>query len=163
MKNKGFSFVELIVAVAILGIISLPIASSFVLAARIEAKAAILSKINDAADDVMLLVEEAEHMDGYGNALEQDPVSPTCSCMFFDVHHALQHESLATLLSSMEYTPARPEDAACYYAFTYNGYDMELKITPCDTAFYRIDLTIEHEANGSTYHVTRKGVLSYAA
>ena len=58
MKNKGFSFVELLVAVAILGIVSLPIVSSFALAAKTDAKAYHLSAMNDAADDVMLLLEE---------------------------------------------------------------------------------------------------------
>jgi prepilin-type N-terminal cleavage/methylation domain-containing protein len=62
-NNKGFSFVELLVAVAILGIISLPIASSFALAAKTDAKAVHLSAMNDAADDVMLLIGEIE--DGY--------------------------------------------------------------------------------------------------
>ena len=69
--NKGFSFVELLVAVAILGIISLPIASSFALAAKTDAKAVQLSAMNDAADDVMLLIGEIE--DGYIHPLRFTP------------------------------------------------------------------------------------------
>lgn len=158
MKNKGFSFVELIAAVAILGIVSLPIASSFVLAARIETKAAILSKLNDAADDVMLLVTETEHMEEYGATLETLEQTENCGCTSFDIYHVLNCV-YSNYLSSVQ----RGEgENANSYSVTYNGYPMLLQITPVED-FYRIDLTIEHEANGSTYHITRKGVLSYAA
>jgi hypothetical protein len=39
-----------------------------------------------------------------------------------------------------------------------------VKVTPLDEmSFSRIDLTLDYEANGSTYHITRKGVLSNVA
>ena len=148
MKNKGFSFIELIAAVAILGIISLPIASSFVLAARIEVKAAVLSKINDAADDVMLMMEESKDWDR--NAMQtnceqckkrrdDDPIVHLLGCVYSDY---LQYKNKSDT-----------------YNLTYNGYEVTLKITTCE-GLSRVDLAIDHEVNGSTYHVTRKGVLS---
>ena len=151
MKNKGFSFVELIVAVAILGIVSLPIASSFVLAARIEAKAAILARINDAADDVMLLLTESDTLDT--EAIETD-----CSCETHDLYHVL-----SCIYSRDLKSVSRGEgENDNLYTLTYNGYTVMVEITAL-TDFSRIDLTIDHEANGSTYHVTRKGVLSHVA
>ncbi len=154
MKNKGFSFVELIVAVAILGIVSLPIASSFVLPARIEAKAAILTKLNHAADDVLLLVTESEYMDQYGTTIPDTQE-------LYDVHHILQEVYSPSLLSDVS-TEVPGEGEPYRYSFSYNNYVVKLTLTPC-TDFYRVDIVIDHEANGSTYHVTRKGVLSYAA
>lgn len=151
MKNKGFSFVELIVAVAILGIISLPIASSFVLAARIEAKADILTKINDAADDVMLLVTETE-------SINMESIEIECTCETQDLYHVLNCV-YSTDLTSVQQGEG---DSVNTYTFSYNGYPVILEITPF-ADFSRIDLTIKHEANGSSYHVTRKGVLSYVA
>lgn len=159
MKNKGFSFIELLVAVAILGLISLPITSSFVLAARIEAKSAILSKMNDAADDVMMLVAESEMMDAYGSALSVD--SHDCDSDTFEIEHILRCiYANAGVLEGVDKT-VQPDFSE--YTLIYNGYTVALRITPCDgMTFSRVDLTIDYEANGSTYQVTRKGVLSNA-
>ena len=165
MKNKGFSFIELLVAVAILGIISLPIASSFVLAARIEVKTAILSKINDAADDVMLLLEESKQLD-------EDALNVDCSCRD---KHSTRHILKCVYKDYLTYHEGGFSSGT--YKLTYNGYIVTLKVTPCEDPNYntypnygqpqymdfsRVDLTIDHEVNGSTYHVTRKGVLSNA-
>ena len=150
MKNKGFSFIELIAAVAILAIVALPIASSFVLAARIEVKTAVLAKINDAADDVMLMIEEGEHLDDTERRAnceqckeegEYDPIVHLLRCVYSDY---LQYKNKSDT-----------------YNLTYNGYEVTLKITTSN-GLSRVDLTIDHEVNGSTYHVTRKGVLSNA-
>lgn len=143
--NKGFSFVELLVAVAILGIISLPIASSFALAAKTDAKAVQLSAMNDAADDVMLLIGEIK--DGY------------------IVSDSARDERLNEIVLSFalfEEIETDFETAPLQYTFRYNHYEVELTFRALDEQFYRVDITVTHSVAGSPLEVHRKGLLKYA-
>ena len=147
--NKGFSFVELLVAVAILGIISLPIASSFALAAKTDAKAVQLSAMNDAADDVMLLMEEIESLGGIPEGITEYD-SKTAYYILNDFHALLNSQSVAN-------------DSAEEYAITYNGYSGTLTVTEVVSGtYYRIDLVFTHSVAGSPLEVHRKGLLNYA-
>ena len=147
-NNKGFSFVELLVAVAILGIISLPIASSFALAAKTDAKAAHLSAMNDAADDVMLLLEEIETLGGIPEGVTD-----------FDYYI---FEVFKSLLNSDK---GKTSSNVITYEICYNGYAADLIITKItkitDQYCYRIDLKFTHTVAGSSLDVHRKGLLEY--
>ena len=146
-NNKGFSFVELLVAVAILGIISLPIASSFALAAKTDAKAVHLSAMNDAADDVMLLMEEIE-------ILCRTPDGAEEAKALFDM---LEPQELAE--QSQENTDQFPK----VFSISYNGYSGMVTVTEVVAgAYYRIDLVFTHSVAGSPLEVHRKGLLKYA-
>ena len=145
-NNKGFSFVELLVAVAILGIISLPIASSFALAAKTDAKAVHLSAMNDAADDVMLLMEEIE-------ILCRTPDGAEEAKALFDM---LEPQELAE--QSQENTDQFPK----VFSISYNGYSGMVTVTEVVAgAYYRIDLVFIHSIAGSPLEVHRKGLLKY--
>ena len=145
-NNKGFSFVELLVAVAILGIISLPIASSFALAAKTDAKAVHLSAMNDAADDVMLLMEEIE-------ILCRTPDGAEEAKALFDM---LEPQELAE--QSQENTDQFPK----VFSISYNGYSGMVTVTEVVAgAYYRIDLEFTHTVAGSPLTVHRKGLLKY--
>ena len=144
--NKGFSFVELLVAVAILGIISLPIASSFALAAKTDAKAVHLSAMNDAADDVMLLMEEIE-------ILCRTPDGAEEAKTLFDM---LEPQELTE--QSQENTDQFPK----VFSISYNGYSGTFTDTEVVAgAYYRIDLVFTHSIAGSPLEVHRKGLLKY--
>ena len=143
-NNKGFSFVELLVAVAILGIISLPIASSFALAAKTDAKAVHLSAMNDAADDVMLLIGEIE--DGYIVSETRDK----------------RLNEIVLSFALFEVIETDFETAPLQYTFRYNHYEVELTFRALDEQFYRIDITVTHSIAGSPLEVHRKGLLKYA-
>ena len=146
-NNKGFSFVELLVAVAILGIISLPIASSFALAAKTDAKAVHLSAMNDAADDVMLLMEEIE-------ILCRTPDGAEEAKTLFDM---LEPQELTE--QSQENTDQFPKA----FSVSYNGYSGMVTVTEVVAgAYYRIDLEFTHTVAGSPLEVHRKGLLKYA-
>ena len=146
-NNKGFSFVELLVAVAILGIISLPIASSFALAAKTDAKAVHLSAMNDAADDVMLLLEEIETLCGTPDRAEEAKT-------LFDM---LEPQELTE--QSQENTDQFPK----VFSISYNGYSGTFTVTEVVVgAYYRIDLVFTHSIAGSPLEVHRKGLLKYA-
>lgn len=145
-NNKGFSFVELLVAVAILGIISLPIASSFALAAKTDAKAVHLSAMNDAADDVMLLLEEIETLCGTPDRAEEAKT-------LFDM---LEPQELTE--QSQENTDQFPK----VFSISYNGYSGTFTVTEVVAgAYYRIDLVFTHSIAGSPLEVHRKGLLEY--
>lgn len=145
-NNKGFSFVELLVAVAILGIISLPIASSFALAAKTDAKAVHLSAMNDAADDVMLLMEEIETLCGTPDRAEEAKT-------LFDM---LEPQELTE--QSQENTDQFPK----VFSISYNGYSGTFTVTEVVVgAYYRIDLVFTHSIAGSPLEVHRKGLLKY--
>ena len=145
-NNKGFSFVELLVAVAILGIISLPIASSFALAAKTDAKAVHLSAMNDAADDVMLLLEEIETLCGAPDRAEEAKT-------LFDM---LEPQELTE--QSQENTDQFPK----VFSISYNGYSGTFTVTEVVVgAYYRIDLVFTHSIAGSPLEVHRKGLLKY--
>lgn len=149
MKNKGFSFVELLVAVAILGIISLPIVSSFALAAKTDAKAYHLSAMNDAADDVMMLLEEMETItlaQGAGDVLV---------ALQNAVYDAFEGYSL----NDLELSDAFKDDKLI---FVYNQYQFELTLKDLDEKYCRVDFKIVHTSNGATLEVNRKGLLKYA-
>ncbi len=140
MKNKGFSFVELLVAVAILGIISLPIASSFALSAKIDAKARATYSASNAANDVLLLVTEigsTSNFDEVTNKYEQDLIS-------FDPQ-----------------TDANQDENISEYLVSYNGYPIVMTVTKLN-GFFRIDITLEYTVAGETMQITRKGVLPHA-
>jgi prepilin-type N-terminal cleavage/methylation domain-containing protein len=145
-NNKGFSFVELLVAVAILGIISLPIASSFALAAKTDAKAVHLSAMNDAADDVMLLMEEIEIL-----------------CRTPD--RAEEAKTLFDMLEPQELTEQSQENTDQFpkaFSVSYNGYSGTFTVTEVVAgAYYRIDLEFTHTVAGSPLTVHRKGLLKY--
>ena len=145
-NNKGFSFVELLVAVAILGIISLPIASSFALAAKTDAKAVHLSAMNDAADDVMLLMEEIEIL-----------------CRTPD--RAEEAKTLFDMLEPQELTEQSQENTDQFpkvFSISYNGYSGTFTVTEVVVgAYYRIDLVFTHSIAGSPLEVHRKGLLKY--
>ena len=149
MKNKGFSFVELLVAVAILGIISLPIVSSFALAAKTDAKAYHLSAMNDAADDVMMLLEEMETI--------------TLAQGAGDVMVALQNAVYDAFegysLNDLELSDAFKDDKLI---FVYNQYQFELTLKNLEENYCRVDFKIVHTSNGATLEVNRKGLLKYA-
>lgn len=149
MKNKGFSFVELLVAVAILGIISLPIVSSFALAAKTDAKAYHLSAMNDAADDVMMLLEEMETItlaQGAGDVLV---------ALQNAVYDAFEGYSL----NDLELSDAFKDDKLI---FVYNQYQFELTLKDLEENYCRVDFKIVHTSNGATLEVNRKGLLKYA-
>ncbi len=131
--NQGFSFVELLVAVAILGIISLPITSSFVLAARIDAKATAVSAANNAADDVLLLITE------FGIEKCQD-------AGYFKIASENVDES--------------ENEGEREYQLQYGAYVVNLKLTDF-SGFTRVDVCLFYTADGSTQQILRKGVLCH--
>ena len=146
--NKGFSFVELLVAVAILGIISLPIASSFALAAKTDAKAVHLSAMNDAADDVMLLLEEIETFGGIPEGTT-GYASKTAYYILNDFQSLLKPQVV-------------DGESAEVYTISYNGYSgMVTVMEVVAGAYYRIDLVFTHSIAGSPLEVHRKGLLEY--
>ncbi len=149
MKNKGFSFVELLVAVAILGIISLPIVSSFALAAKTDAKAYHLSAMNDAADDVMMLLEEMRI-----SALDPEVENklPALQTAFFESFEGYQ-------LADLEFSTTFQDDVL---TFNYHQYRFELTLKDLDEKYYRVDFKIFYTSNGTTLEVNRKGLLKYA-
>ena len=138
---------ELLVAVAILGIISLPIASSFALAAKTDAKAVHLSAMNDAADDVMLLMEEIE-------ILCRTPDRAEEAKTLFE-----------TMLEPQELTEQSQENTDQFpkvFSISYNGYSGMFTVTEVVVgAYYRIDLVFTHSIAGSPLEVHRKGLLKY--
>lgn len=144
MKNKGFSFVELLVAVAILGIISLPIVSSFALAAKTDAKAYHLSAMNDAADDVMLLLEEM--------VISKDPNESDLQTAFLTSFGNYS-------LTDLKLPEAFKDDKL---VFTYHQYQFELTLKDLGENYCRVDFKIVHTSNGATLEVNRKGLLKYA-
>ncbi len=148
MKNKGFSFVELLVAVAILGIISLPIVSSFALAAKTDAKAYHLSAMNDAADDVMMLLEEMKIV-----AHEDEPDRS------LPLQTAFLNSFKGYSLTDLKLPEAFKNDKL---VFTYNQYQFELTLKDLGENFCRVDFKIVHTSNGATLEVNRKGLLKYA-
>ena len=179
MKNKGFSFVELLVAIAILGIISLPIASSFALSAKIDAKARETYSAANAADDVMLLVTEIDSFENYGKTVsetsEGSVYEVSCDLEYYLAHY--EQNSLLTVSKSEvlddESDVSRenfgsPEesdaesDPVSVYEITYNGYPIEMTVTTINESYYRIDLVLTYTVAGDTMQITRKGVLPVA-
>lgn len=159
MKNKGFSFVELLVAIAILGIISLPIASSFALSAKIDAKARETYSAANAADDVMLLVTEIDSFENYGK-----PISETSEGSVYevscDLEYYLAHYDQKSLLTVSE--SDAESDPVSVYEITYNGYPIEMTVTTINESYYRIDLVLTYTVAGEIMQITRKGVLPVA-
>lgn len=179
MKNKGFSFVELLVAIAILGIISLPIASSFALSAKIDAKARETYSATNAADDVMLLVTEIDSFENYGKTISETSEGNTyevsCGLEYYLTHYA--QKSLLTVSKSEVFDDESgvgeesfgiPEegdaesDSVSVYEITYNGYPIEMTVTKINESYYRIDLVLTYTVAGDTMQITRKGVLPVA-
>lgn len=167
MKNKGFSFVELLVAMAILGIISLPIASSFALSARIDAKARATFLANNAADDIILFVSAID------DAPDIEETSETTEGINSKVAHYIKQwitEEVPALVdndTSEETLPDEsgdsqenePDKYMC--TFEYQGYNTELVLTQLD-GFYRVDVTVTYTVAGETMRITRKEVLPIA-
>lgn len=149
MKNKGFSFVELLVAVAILGIISLPIVSSFALAAKTDAKAYHLSAMNDAADDVMMLLEEMETI----------TLAQGAEDVLVALQNAVYDAFKGYSLNDLELSDAFKDDKLF---FVYNQYQFELTLKDLEENYCRVDFKIVHTSNGATLEVNRKGLLKYA-
>ena len=143
MKNKGFSFVELLVAVAILGIVSLPIVSSFALAAKTDAKAYHLSAMNDAADDVMLLME-ITLIDENSEPVELDV--------------AFLEELEAFAMEELVITDPFSENQM---EFLYNQYQVKLTLNDLENNYCRVDITVSHTVSGATLEVNRRGWLEY--
>lgn len=168
MKNKGFSFVELLVAIAILGIISLPIASSFALSAKIDAKARETYSAANAADDVMLLVTEIDSFENYGKPVSETSdgsvYEVTCDLEYYLAHY--DQESLLTVSKSEVFDDESESDAesdsVSVYEITYNGYPIEMTVTTINESYYRIDLVLTYTVAGDTMQITRKGVLPVA-
>lgn len=160
--NKGFSFVELLVAVAILGIISLPIASSFALAAKTDAKAVHLSAMNDAADDVMLLLEEIETLGGIP-ADKQSEYSVKFDYYISDVFSSLLSPEKVYQTQLSVDKSGKNIGLVIRYKIQYNGYNAILTISEvAANNCYRIDLEFTHTVAGSPLEVQRKGLLKYA-
>lgn len=165
MKNKGFSFIELLVAVAILGIISLPIVSSFALAAKIDAKASAVSGAANAVDDVLLLLTELDHMPDYGDPIED--TGKTYDLLWYLDSYAskgyLTYSKITEVQSNGESSGETEvqENGTLRYTIKYQGYPIELTVTDC-TGFYRIDLSLAFSSGGDAMHISRKGVLPYA-
>lgn len=149
MKNKGFSFVELLVAVAILGIISLPIVSSFALAAKTDAKAYHLSAMNAAADDVMMLLEEMETI----------TLAQGADDVLVALQNAVYDAFKGYSLNDLELSDAFKDDKLF---FVYNQYQFELTLKDLEENYCRVDFKIVHTSNGATLEVNRKGLLKYA-
>lgn len=149
MKNKGFSFVELLVAVAILGIISLPIVSSFALAAKTDAKAYHLSAMNDAADDVMLLLEE----------MKISALDPSEKNKLLALQTAFFESFEEYKLDDLEFFTTFQDDVL---TFNYHQYRFELTLKYLEENYCRVDFKIVHTSNGATLEVNRKGLLKYA-
>lgn len=176
MKNKGFSFVELLVAVAILGIISLPIASSFVFAAKVDAKATAASKAANAADDVLLLLTEMDQMPKYPVPEGEDVESGTYGLEYYLKYFAgnIPEVSDAQIFfeDMSEIIEAETEETASdvsseaeqiigvkrVFQLQYNGYPVELALTEFGT-FFRVDITLTYYVDGNQIQITRKGVL----
>ena len=152
MKNKGFSFVELLVAVAILGIISLPIVSSFALAAKTDAKATHLSAMNDAADDVMLLLDAVKS----GSEFDSDSVDPIdrLLCEFKEYFKSVAPEA--------DQSESELESQHTPIECKYNGYSVKITLKYVSHNYYRADIIVTHSISGQTLEVQRKGLLSYA-
>lgn len=146
MKNKGFSFVELLVAVAILGIVSLPIVSSFALAAKTDAKAYHLSAMNDAADDVMLLLKEMEITLIDENS---EPVE-----LFVAFLEELEAFAMEELVITDPFSENQME-------FLYNQYQVKLTLNDLENNYCRVDITVSHTVSGATLEVNRRGWLEY--
>lgn len=146
MKNKGFSFVELLVAVAILGIVSLPIVSSFALAAKTDAKAYHLSAMNDAADDVMLLLEEMEI-----TLIDENSEPVELDVAFLEELEAFAMEELVI-------TDPFSENQM---EFLYNQYQVKLTLNDLENNYCRVDITVSHTVSGATLEVNRRGLLEY--
>ena len=140
MKNKGFSFVELLVAVAILGIVSLPIISSFALATKTDSKAYHLSAMNDAADDIVLMLEEMT-------------VETTDD---FDLEIAF----LSAL--SEYYSEAFERLSEDELEFSYNGYRVFLTVKDLENSFCRVDVRVEYLFGDDPLAVERREALRYA-
>lgn len=155
MKNKGFSFVELLVAVAILGIISLPIVSSFALAAKTDAKAYHLSAMNDAADDVMLLLEEMQvEMDDDADPENEAEYLGKLKAAFLAEFVKYASEPLDILGLPSEFSGDKLE-------FSYNRYHFELTLTNLGKPYCRVDIKVTHVVSGDDLVIERKGLLSY--
>lgn len=146
MKNKGFSFVELLVAVAILGIVSLPIVSSFALAAKTDAKAYHLSAMNDAADDVMLLLKEMEI-----TLIDENSEPVELDVAFLEELEAFAMEELVI-------TDPFSENQM---EFLYNQYQVKLTLNDLENNYCRVDITVSHTVSGATLEVNRRGWLEY--
>ena len=146
MKNKGFSFVELLDAVAILGIVSLPIVSSFALAAKTDAKAYHLSAMNDAADDVMLLLEEMEI-----TLIDENSEPVELDVAFLEELEAFAMEELVI-------TDPFSENQM---EFLYNQYQVKLTLNDLENNYCRVDITVSHTVSGATLEVNRRGLLEY--
>lgn len=146
MKNKGFSFVELLVAVAILGIVSLPIVSSFALAAKTDAKAYHLSAMNDAADDVMLLLKEMEI-----TLIDENSEPVELDVAFLEELEAFAMEELVI-------TDPFSENQM---EFLYNQYQVKLTLNDLENNYCRVDITVSHTVSGATLEVNRRGLLEY--
>ena len=146
MKNKGFSFVELLVAVAILGIVSLPIVSSFALAAKTDAKAYHLSAMNDAADDVMLLLEEMKI-----TLIDENSEPVELDVAFLEELEAFAMEELVI-------TDPFSENQM---EFLYNQYQVKLTLNDLENNYCRVDITVSHTVSGATLEVNRRGWLEY--
>lgn len=146
MKNKGFSFVELLVAVAILGIVSLPIVSSFALAAKTDAKAYHLSAMNDAADDVMLLLKEMKI-----TLIDENSEPVELDVAFLEELEAFAMEELVI-------TDPFSENQM---EFLYNQYQVKLTLNDLENNYCRVDITVSHTVSGATLEVNRRGFLEY--
>ena len=157
--NKGFSFVELLVAIAILGIISLPIASSFALSAKIDAKARETYSAANAAEDVLLIVTEIQSVYSISEPTE---ISGERYPDINTAHYI--HKWLTENVPDKNNLTAETSEPAKYeyvYTFDYSGYGVKLLLTECGS-FYRVDVTVTYTVAGDTMQVTRKGVLPHA-
>ncbi len=163
MKNKGFSFVELLVAVAILGIVSLPIVSSFALAAKTDAKAYHLSAMNDAADDVMLLLKEIASMDKVDlenpDVVGQKTYESQTDYRIRTAYNAMLSPSLVN--DTAEQNEDAEIESLCYQ-IRYNNYSATLVLTKLEGYdYYSVELLFVHTVSGATLEVNRRGLLEY--
>jgi len=167
MKNKGFSFVELLVAMAILGIISLPIASSFALSAKIDAKARETFLASNAADDIMLYVTAIDSAPGIEGTFETIEGLEQKVAFYINQWITVEEPELVDNVSSEELQLGEGEESQevepkkYLYTFEYQGYNTELVLTQLE-GFYRVDVTVIYTVAGDTMRITRKGVLPNA-
>lgn len=137
MNQKGFTLIECMVAVVILGLCALPIASYFASAVRLQKRETILFQAGNAADDVLLLVTEAELPAG------EDPSF---------LLRSYTEQGLFTELSMREEA----------FSFRYQNYLVLLWITDCGS-FWRVDVELQYVVNDGDQFLRKKGVIRHAS
>lgn len=84
-NHKGFSLVELLIAIAILGVVALPLLQVFTLSAKLTGKARTSGEATAAAQSVLEVieaegVERFREVDAAGKMLHEDIVKNLCDC-----------------------------------------------------------------------------------